>query len=281
MNGKQVHNNAVDRDAEDYQEDFPVTLKAGRNILLVAVYEGEGWWSGFFGLDRNTEYTTTLPDALNRAGPRRVTDVDGDGTVGILDMILVARRFGTLLASKPGGGRVNEDINDDGVVNITDLVLVAEDITAPVGNDPAAPISPELIQQWIDLAWTEYDGSLAFQKGITTLENILMALQSKSEKTETKTALFANYPNPFNPETYIPYQLAVSTEVVVTIRTTTGKVVRTLPLGHQSAGVYKTPNRAAHWDGKNDLGEPVTSGIYFYTLTAGDFTATRKMLIRK
>ena len=278
LNGKQVHKNAIDRDAEDYQEDFPVTLKAGRNILLVAVYEGEGWWSGFFGLDRNTEYTTTLPDALNRVDPRRVNDIDGDGTVSILDMILVARSFGTLLASKPGDS-VNEDINDDGVVNIQDLILVAQDITAPVDNDPAAPISPELIQHWIDLAWTEYDGSLAFQKGITTLENILMALQS--EKTESKTALFANYPNPFNPETWIPYQLAVPTEVVLTIRTTTGSIVRTLPLGHQSAGVYKTSNRAAYFDGKNDLGEPVTSGIYFYTLTAGDFTATRKMLIRK
>ena len=278
LNGKQVHNNAVDRDAEDYQEDFPVTLKQGRNILLVAVYEGEGWWSGFFGLDRNTEYTTSLPDALNLGVLRRPADVDGDGTVGILDMILVARRFGLLLASKTGAV-VNEDVNGDGVVNITDLVLVAQDINASVDNDPAAPISPELIQQWIDLAWTEYDGSLAFQKGITSLENILMALTS--EKTEPKTALFANYPNPFNPETWIPYQLAAPTEVVLTIRTTTGSIVRTLPLGHQSAGVYKTPNRAAHWDGKNDLGEPVTSGTYFYTLTAGDFTATRKMLIRK
>ena len=278
LNGKQVHSNAVDRDAEDYQEDFSVTLKAGRNLLLVAVYEGEGWWSGFFGLDRNTEYTTSLPDARTRVGPRRVTDVDGDGTVSILDMILVARRFGTILASKTGSS-VNEDINDDGVVNITDLVLVAQDITVPNGNNPASPISPELIQQWIDLAWTEYDGSPAFQKGITTLENILMALQS--EKTEPRTALFANYPNPFNPETWIPYQLAVPTEVVLTIRTTTGSIVRTLPLGHQSAGVYKTPNRAAYFDGKNDLGEPVTSGTYFYTLTAGDFTATRKMLIRK
>ncbi len=278
LNGKQVHNNAVDRDAEDYQEDFPVTLKKGRNILLVAVYEGEGWWSGFFGLDRNTEYTTTLPDAVNRAIPRRATDIDGDGTVGILDMILVSRSFGTLTADKPGGS-VYEDINGDGVVNIIDLILVAQDINAPVGNNPAAPISPKLIQQWIDLAWTEYDGSLAFQKGITSLENILMALLS--EKTEAQTALFANYPNPFNPETWIPYQLAVPTEVAVAIQTTTGRIVRTLRLGHQSAGVYKTPNRAAYWDGKNDLGEPVTSGIYFYTLTAGDFTATRKMLIRK
>ncbi len=280
LNGKQVHNNAVDRDAEDYEEDFPVTLKAGRNILLIAVYEGEGWWSGFFGLDRNTEYTTTLPNYSHPAGTRRPADIDGDGTVGILDMILVARRFGLLTASKSGGS-VNEDINGDGIVNITDLVLVAQEIAAPVDNDPTAPISPELIQQWIDLAWTEYDGSLAFQKGITTLENILMALQSKSEKTEPKTALFANYPNPFNPETWIPYQLAVPTEVVLTIRTATGSIVRTLPLGHQPAGVYKTPNRAAHWDGKNALGEPVVSGTYFYTLTAGDFTATRKMLIRK
>ena len=277
LNGEQVHQNAIDRDAEDYQEDFPVTLKQGRNLLLVAVYEGEGWWSGFFGIDRNTEYTTDLPNRLPVRTPH-VADIDGDGTVSILDMILVARAFGLLTASKPGDS-VNEDIDGNGVVNISDLVLVAQHINAPVDNNPAAPISPELIQQWIDLAWTEYDGSLEFQKGITSLENILMAL--KLEKTETKTALFANYPNPFNPETWIPYQLAVPTEVVLTIRTTTGRIVRTLPLGHQSAGVYKTPNRAAHWDGKNDLGEPVTSGIYFYTLTAGDFTATRKMLIRK
>ena len=102
-----------------------------------------------------------------------------------------------------------------------------------------------------------------------------------STVTPKETVLFSNYPNPFNPETWIPYQLAVPTEVVVTIQTTTGRIVRSLPLGHQSAGVYKTPNRAAHWDGKNHLGEPVTSGIYFYTLTAGDFTATRKLLIVK
>ena len=219
LNGKQVHKNPIDRDAEDYQEDFPVTLKEGTNILLVAVYEGEGWWSGFFGLDRNTDYTTAVPNYSPLAGTRRPADIDGDGTVSIFDMILVARSFGLLTASKPGGS-VNEDINGDGVVNISDLILVAQEITAPVGSDPAAPIAPELIKQWIDLAWTEYDGSLAFQKGITHLENILMAL--KSEKTEAKTALFANYPNPFNPETWIPYQLAVPTEVVLTIRTTTG-----------------------------------------------------------
>ena len=277
LNGVLVHSNAIDRDANDYQDTFSITLLAGENVLLVAVYEKEGWWSGFFGLDRAAQYEERLPVSQNQTTPRR-EDVNGDGKVSILDMLQVARYFDTLLASKDGGS-VSEDINEDGVVNINDLILVAQHINS-VEDNPDAPISPELVQQWIDTAWTEYDGSIEFQKGITSLENILMETL-KSGKTETKTALFANYPNPFNPETWIPYQLAVPTEVVLTIHTTTGTIVRTLPLGHQSAGVYKTPNRAAYWDGKNHLGEPVTSGIYFYTLTAGDFTATRKMLIRK
>ncbi len=96
-----------------------------------------------------------------------------------------------------------------------------------------------------------------------------------------KTALLANYPNPFNPETWIPYQLSDPSEVTLTIHSATGTVVRTLLLGHQSEGEYKTRNRAAYWNGQNENGEPVASGIYFYTLTAGDFIATRKMLILK
>lgn len=277
LNGALVHTNAIDRDASDYQDTFSITLLAGDNVLLVAVYEKAGWWSGFFGLHTETQYEERLPGYQDQT-PQRREDVNGDGRVSILDMLRVARRFDTLVAAKPGSS-VNEDINDDGIVNITDLVLVAQYINDPVENNLDAPISPGLVQQWIDMAWAEYDGSIEFQKGITSLENLLMALNS--DKIETKTALFANYPNPFNPETWIPYQLAMPTEVVLTIHTTTGRIVRTLPLGHQAAGVYKTPNRAAHWDGKNHLGEPVTSGIYFYTLTAGDFTATRKMLIRK
>ena len=95
------------------------------------------------------------------------------------------------------------------------------------------------------------------------------------------TALLANYPNPFNPETWIPYRLAKASEVVVEIFASNGQIVRRLQLGHQPAGIYQSRSRAAYWDGKNEYGEPVASGVYFYTLTAGDFTATRKMLIRK
>ena len=96
-----------------------------------------------------------------------------------------------------------------------------------------------------------------------------------------ETALLANYPNPFNPETWIPYQLAVPANVSIAIYAADGKLVRKLELGHQAIGIYKSLNRAAYWDGKNALGEPVASGLYFYKLTAGEFTATRKMLIRK
>ena len=96
-----------------------------------------------------------------------------------------------------------------------------------------------------------------------------------------ETALLANYPNPFNPETWIPYQLAEPAEVTVHIYAINGTLVRTLDLGHQPAGLYQYRSRAAYWNGKNELGESVASGVYFYTFTAGDFTATRKMLIRK
>ena len=97
----------------------------------------------------------------------------------------------------------------------------------------------------------------------------------------TETVLLSNYPNPFNPETWIPYQLSEPAEVRVSIYSVNGSLIRTLALGHQAVGLYRSRSRAAYWDGRNDFGEPVASGLYFYTLTAGDFTATRKMLIRK
>ena len=95
------------------------------------------------------------------------------------------------------------------------------------------------------------------------------------------TSLLRNYPNPFNPETWIPYQLAQPADVTLTIHSANGQVVRTLKLGHQPAGVYQRKDRAAYWDSRNDIGEHVASGLYFYTLQAGEFNATSKMLIMK
>ena len=284
LNGTLVHSNAIDRDADGYQENFAVALKEGTNILLVAVYEGEGWWSGFFGFDAETDYTVWTQSPPNPLKPLRTADINADGFVSILDLILVARDFGR---NKPINPRT--DINGDGSVNILDLTVVARSMDT---TGPAAPsvlgtnnrISPTVIQAWISHAEIENDGSLAFQQGIANLQQLLASLIPQ------KTALLTNYPNPFNPETWIPYQLSESTEVTLRIYSVSGTLVRTLHLGHQPAGIYQSRSRAAYWDGKNELGESVASGLYFYTLstestrdsvTAGDFTATRKMLIRK
>ena len=104
---------------------------------------------------------------------------------------------------------------------------------------------------------------------------------SISPAISVENTLLANYPNPFNPETWIPYQLSASADVSVSIYAVDGRLVRRLDLGHQTAGIYQSKSLAAYWDGRNAFGERVASGLYFYTLTAGDFTATRKMLIRK
>ena len=200
-------------------------------------------------------------------------DVNGDGVINILDLVKVAARFGQ---STEG----TEDVNSDGVVNVVDLVKVA----AAVGGGGAAPsLHPQVlamftaaeVQQWLSETQQLNLTGATSQRGILFLQHLLAALTPK------ETALLANYPNPFNPETWIPYQLAKPSEVKLTIYAVDGTVVRMLNLGHQLVGIYQDKSRAAYWDGRNEVGEPVASGVYFYTLTAGDFTATRKMLIRK
>ncbi len=127
------------------------------------------------------------------------------------------------------------------------------------------------------------DGTLTITVGADAIaEYNGPALTAQVTVTASReNALAANYPNPFNPETWIPYQLSKPADVTLTIYDIKGHVVRTLDLGHQRAGLYQARSRAAHWDGRNNIGEKVASGVYFYMFTAGDFTATRKMLIRK
>ena len=132
---------------------------------------------------------------------------------------------------------------------------------------------------------TAYDGNSGADKitvtiNVTDVEGAAPSLEVSSVIPEN-TALLSNFPNPFNPETWIPYQLAKPSEVTITIYDVHGRVVRTLILGNQPAGIYQNRSKAAHWDGRNHFGEKVATGVYFYRLTAGDFSATRKMLIRK
>ena len=278
LNGEVVHYNPVLRGAGDFQDAFPVTLKQGTNVLLVAVdNRGHGGFSGFFGFSKDTEYTVNHPD-------KKVTievpayDVNRDGVTNILDLILVGQDFGK---AKPTNARA--DVNGDRKINISDLILVAQHL-GELSGISAAPsvlalrsigLDAAIVQAWIAQAQVENDGSVVFQRGIANLQQLLALL------TPEKTALLANYPNPFNPETWIPYQLAAPAKVTLQIFAVNGTLVRMLDLGHQPAGIYHQRSRAAYWDGRNQVGEPVASGVYFYTLTAGDFTATRKMLIRK
>ena len=201
-------------------------------------------------------------------------DVNGDGMVNVLDLVAIVSSFNQT-------GPNSADVNGDGIVNLLDLVLVAGAFGDGAAAAPtlqslelegftAAEIQ-DLLTQARQLALTDP----IYLRGILMLEQLLIALTPK------ETALLSNYPNPFNPETWIPYQLAKPAAVTLHIYSINGELVRTLALGHQPAGMYQTRSRAAYWDGRNAVGETVASGIYFYTLTAGGFTATRKMLIRK
>ena len=160
-------------------------------------------------------------------------------------------------------GRVREHCIDQNVMTVVVNAMgkyVAADfgVEAP-SSSGAPPLQPQLRPELEQLSAVWHDLS----------------------EIPTETALLPNYPNPFNPETWIPYHLAEPADVTLRIYAADGKQVRTLALGHQSAGIYENKSRAAYWDGRNTTGERVASGLYFYTLTAGDFAATKKMLIMK
>ena len=367
LNGDLIYEDLHGRSGSNYSDFFPVTLKQGRNILLVAVHTRG---NGFFGFEPGTDYTVSMgigytfsktrihtgdtftldiraenitdlagwqfditfdPSALEAinvtegdflkidggttffqsgsidnasgkitglsaarfsggvsgvgtllqvrfkaksagetqlalrkfqfgsvtgdnipAGPHEIRinveeglptgDVNRDGIVSILDLILVAQQLGRRV---PAGSPV--DINGDGVVSILDLIRVAQGIA----GSPAAPaagaksVDAAMIEAWIAHARLEDDGSVAFKQGIENLQNLLASLIPE------ETALLRNYPNPFNPETWIPYQLAESAEVTLTIYDMNGQLVQRLEVGHQAAGMYQSRSRAVYWDGRN------------------------------
>ncbi len=200
-------------------------------------------------------------------------DANNDGVVDLQDLVLVASNYGQT-------GTNSADINGDGVVNIDDLTTVA----GALDNAGAAPsVHPQILELFTAAdvkLWLSHARQLNLSdptslKGILFLEQLLAAL------LPTETVLLPNYPNPFNPETWIPYHLAKDADVTLTIYDTNGQLVRQFLLGHQAAGMYHTRSRAVHWEGRNEFGEPTASGVYFYHLSAGDYSAMRKMVILK
>ena len=124
-------------------------------------------------------------------------------------------------------------------------------------------------------------------RSLTKLKRVDIEIPGRAGAAPARTAvpdqtlLLANYPNPFNPETWIPYQLAIPADVQITIYDARGVLIRRMELGHQAAGTYTSRSRAAYWDGRNNQGERIASGIYFYQFRAGNVSSSRKMLILK
>ena len=269
LNGKVVHNNPINRGAGDFQDRFTVNLKQGDNLLLVKVSERDGGWSMFIGIDADVNAVYKRPpDAVVSA------DVNSDGNVNVLDLILIASKLGN------AGANLVADVNEDGVVNILDLILAAGMFEGTAAAPSAQPQAPETltaveVQGWLTDARVLEVKDPIMKRGFLVLEQLLVALTPK------ETELLSNYPNPFNPETWIPYRLAKDANVTLTIYDGSGQVVRTLDVGHRIAAAYENRSKAIYWDGRNDVGEQVASGIYFYTLTTRDFSATRRMVILK
>lgn len=241
-----------------------------------------------------TTFTYTTIDASNQSVSFSFTlliepaeeeepnlDVNGDGEISVLDLVWVAMFYGRR------GDNLSADVNQDKVVNVQDFIAVAEvvdeenlieaaiwEAIADIINIEGVAGSPSFsnIYENVIQAFADTNSDLLYQ---------LLSILSENEMIPEKTELLPNYPNPFNPETWIPYQLAQGSEVKISISSIDGKIIRILDMGYQPAGIFQTRDSAAYWDGRNEIGEKVSSGIYFYTLTAKDFSATRKMLILK
>ena len=211
-------------------------------------------------------------------------DVNEDGSVDSTDSALVTAAFG-----QTGEAIVNSrtDVNWDDTVDADDLTLVTYHITDVSGapslirafsildKKTLEKLDPVTLQDYLDILRTESDGSPRYLRAIAIVESVLAAIRPN------KTQLLTNYPNPFNPETWIPYHLANPSNVGISIYDMQGNVVRRLELGHQQAGYYISRNRAAYWDGTNEIGERVSSGVYFYQLQTDNVSLLRKMLILK
>ena len=186
------------------------------------------------------------------------TDVDGDGVVDLRDLMFVARVLGD------NGNDAVADVDGDGRVTVRDLIRVASDIhrtaAAPARAGHDAPV-------------------LRLLAGEMSPEEFVRRVAAPAAPGQTR--LLPNYPNPFNPETWIPFELDKASVVTVTLYDMRGSVVRVLELGHREPGNHRAPGRAAYWDGRTDTGETASSGAYVVALDAGGEVHRRRIILVK
>lgn len=210
---------------------------------------------------------------------RTLEDVNADGSVDFLDFIVVAGEFGQTLPSQPPA-----DVNFDGLVDVSDLTLVASHFGENIALSAAPSTTTHFSQQQLANMREALNGLEALadpSPEVMSARKFLRNWLGRMPTTIKETKLLPNYPNPFNPETWIPYQLADDADVQISIYDVTGVLVRRLDLGHQKSGIYELKPTAAYWDGRSDNGEPVSSGLYFYQLRAGNHTSVKRMAVIK
>ncbi len=257
-------------------EDASISLteQAGGYILLELITDpGENY---------NCDWAHWADLFITAKGVESSGDVNQDGIVNILDVILVAQNLGQKSPSNP---RV--DVNKDGQVNVLDLVLVAERLGEKVAAAPSlmdvvkdtrsSPVDVIVVRR----ALRELEVVPEKSHNVEITIQFLHAWLVNANRSVSETRLLPNYPNPFNPETWIPYQLAKAADVSVTIYDVGGRLVRTVSVGFKPVGYYLTRERAAYWDGRNETGESVSSGVYFIQFLSGDFAATRRIVVVK
>ena len=214
--------------------------------------------------------------------PAVSSDINHDGVVNILDLVQAASQFGQV------GAHLTGDVNGDGKVDVSDLGHIGSHL----GENAAAPTLPiddsnSTISYHSSAVKHQFQALIALEslnppsRGAHIARNLLKTWLSRMKPSITETKLLPNYPNPFNPETWIPYQLAEAARVQIRIYDVVGHLVRELDLGTKLAGSYLSKPQAAYWDGGNDMGEAVSSGVYFYTLEAGDYRRTRRMIVAR
>ena len=203
-------------------------------------------------------------------------DVNADGTIDVFDLILVGSHFGQT------GIGLTGDVNGDGTVNILDLVVVGSHFgetatAAPKAFVPSAPQTQAAIQR----ALTELEAMDNPPDGALVAIKFLRTWLSGANQRIRETELLQNYPNPFNPETWFPFALNIRSDVEIQIYSANGNLVRTLRLGEKVPGIYRSKQQAAYWDGNNDTGEAVSSGVYFYKLRVEEEVFVRKAMLLK
>jgi len=269
---------------------FSIT-DAAENLVMTEESDQPGTYTGTYTVTDDTicvqdvALIVTLEDIAGNLGSDSsqkvsicaIWDVNADGVVDTVDLAVIGTYYGK--SAEEGNGA---DVNSDGYVDILDLILVCKhftgstDVASPGRNPVKAnseylPILSKLYEEIKD----------SQNEDIAIVKKLLLQLIGLPEIQITRSQLMQNYPNPCNPETWIPYNLANPGSVVIKIYSASGQLIRILDLGYKDSGSYSDRIKAAHWDGVNESGETVSSGLYFYVINCGDFSSVRKMIVSR